>query len=563
MAGLGDLRQALIDQVDWDPAPSADGVRRLNSYLDRATQQLALEAPFVFHEESVRFRTQTNVEPTLATDTISVMTDTTPSTTPVNPWTFTTNLDRSTTSVAAWKPDRTWDGRWIDVLDATTEAVLHRTQIQSVSWYNDGSNDLVKIVVKTPIDTERHGTGPFTWRVYTPVYWLQDDIVDVKNIRIIDNTQRSPIMVISPKDAEDLAFDSTDNINSPGLPSYAWEAGHFQLKGPNTSVLAELASDTSGQRWIGPEPPGKFSYIITYTWGKRDSEYQNAGAGYWAGSMTRWQNLGSGSSNSPDEYSRDRAKEPLWESPPSPISAEVTVSPPGTPSTTVPGVKLTFPNINYQLGHFMVGTETAATAFNRANSGLSGWHIRIYRRRHTEDFTNYTGFGNNQAGQSIDVLSRLDIDDAYYLLAEHNAGDVNSTNIFDTGEILPDYRRRLRDVHGYRGVMLHPMPDAEYDMEVRCVRRPPRLVSDQDAPKIHAEARDLIIYKASTYAYEHMGQPGNAARSEAKYTDLLMTARKRYGDMRPADTPVYRRKARASRIRGTRLFNHIDESSSS
>ncbi|NIN66711.1 MAG: hypothetical protein GTO63_18890, partial [Anaerolineae bacterium] len=47
---------------------------------------------------------------------------------------------------------------------------------------------------------------------------------------------------------------------------------------------------------------------------------------------------------------------------------------------------------------------------------LSGWHVRIYRRRHTANFTNYQFLSN--VGREANSLNKMDIPDQYFLLAE-------------------------------------------------------------------------------------------------------------------------------------------------
>lgn len=560
MASLDDLRQTLFDRVDWDPGASEEAVRRVNGFINDALEQAVLDAPFLFYEDSVRFRTQPSVEPTLVLDGLTVITDTTPANTPENPWVLTTTLDRSTSGVVAWKNDRTWDGRWLDIMD-TSGNVLHRTRIQSVSFYNNGANDLVKVAITTPIDHETHGTGPFKYRVYTPVYWVRDDVIEVRNARLLTDDTRQSLSFITQEDAEYNSLVGDDSVDTEGTPSLIYRRGNFTLPGPNTAPLAEIGDPAElTERWQGPEPPGKFSYRITFTWGKRSSEYQSAGPGWWAGPLDNWTATGPGSSGTDKAWAEDRSKEPLWESAPSPISAEVTVSAPATTSTTVGAVKLTLPNIEYMLGYLLAGTTSAATAFERASTGLSGWHVRVYRRRHTEDFTNYTGFGNNQLGQSIDSLVKLDIDDSYYLLAEMAIDDINGGVIWDYGRILPDYRRKLRSVHGYQGIQMWPWPDAEYDVELRVLKRPERLTSGSDVPHIRSELQDLILTYAMSYLYGMIGDPAESMKSMRDYESQLAKARKRYGDARPASQPMRMTRTRASGFRRRRaMWNRINE----
>ncbi|NIN66712.1 MAG: hypothetical protein GTO63_18895, partial [Anaerolineae bacterium] len=70
-----------------------------------------------------------------------------------------------------------------------------------------------------------------------------------------------------------------------------------------------------------------FSYLVTYTWGKRDSQFRNPGPGFWDASPLDSWDYADASGNSNELWARNRSREPLWESAPSPISEEVTVTP--------------------------------------------------------------------------------------------------------------------------------------------------------------------------------------------------------------------------------------------
>jgi hypothetical protein len=554
MATLADLRQNLIDQVDWDPAPNSKAIARIDGFIDRACQQIAQEAPFLFHESEVRFRTVAPVEPTLATDTISMKSETT--TMPVNPtrnpWAFETDLAIGTTDAVVWKTDRTWDARWIDFMDSD-DLVLHRAQIRAVA---DASAALLpaawgtgyRVTIDRPIDWETHGTGPFKYRVYSPVYWLHDDIMEWRSGRILGENQITALEVMGQRQAEVLGFLETEDEQTGGtIPRYLYRRFHHQMPGSNTAAVLSLGNDaTPGEQWLGPEPPGTFSYVYTLTWGKRDREYQAGGIGQWDTGNPLFD---TGHSSVATRYSDNRKSEPVWESAPSPISAEISTTTMTEAADIIGAVKLQLPNIAYEQGFELEGLQGSGTVFQRFGESLGGWHIRIYRRRHAADFVEYhtLGTGFKGVGVSVSNLNALDIQDKYYLLAEV-PGDQDTW--FDTGEILPDVSRPLRDVHGYQGVRFFPVPDEEYDIAVRVIKRPPRLVSNRDAPLIHAEAQDLIIYKALVYFYEHTKDVQMSERSRGMYTDRLRTLRKTFGDLRPESQVIYKRPARVNRRRG-------------
>jgi hypothetical protein len=124
--------------------------------------------------------------------------------------------------------------------------------------------------------------------------------------------------------------------------------------------------------------------------------------------------------------------------------------------------------------------------------------------------------------------------------------DVNEGRFIDDGSIIPDYRRRLRDVNGYQSMRLHPPPNSEYDVHMRVVRRPQRLVSSTDAPRIHAEAEDVIHYLALTYLYEHLKDPSGVVRAKALYDEKVAFVNKRYGDLRPPGGKMQMQPVRAT-----------------
>jgi hypothetical protein len=148
-------------------------------------------------------------------------------------------------------------------------------------------------------------------------------------------------------------------------------------------------------------------------------------------------------------------------------------------------------------------------------------------------------------GQTIDSLSKLDISDKFYLLAEVRIDDINDGVFLDDGRYIPDYLRPLREIHGYQAIQLYPKPDARYEVDVRCVRRPEKLVDDTDAPRIHAEAVDVLIHRALMLLYEHQGQAQLAELARARYNDNLAVLKKRYASQKPSHIPTARRMARA------------------
>tara|TARA_S200002703_G_scaffold158192_1_gene167919 strand:+ start:6339 stop:8099 length:1761 start_codon:yes stop_codon:yes gene_type:complete len=573
---LKDIRNALFSQTDWAPTQSPEAVTRVNDFINRAYNDVCLEAPFLFFESQVKFATQVDAVPKIPADTISVsvLDSTAPMETAAeNPWVFEQNVDIGTAGAIVWATDRSWDGRMleIEVTDPTTNrTVTYRNTIRSV-WKKAlvGGAFRYRLSVVTPWPYQKMGKGPFKYRIYSDNYYLPDDVVQVKSMRLWHQNRNWPLDVIGQEDAERYSFADSPRVVSHGLPRTIFRREHKQIQGPAVAPDVTLAPNSQLYRWIGPEPAGTFEYVITYCWGKRDTQFRNPTMGYHLGYADTWENDQEGFEGAltdvgqPIKSSQNRFREPLWESAPSPVSVQVVVPPPIGAGVAGPSVQIVLPNIEYMQGFLMTGTQNSNTglqAFARQNLRESGWHVRIYRRRVTANFANYnllqtippSAPGREDGGAEVTGLQKLDLPTAFFLLAEFRIDDTNEGVFFDNGRIVPDYHRRLRDTHGYQAIKMYPYPDQRYEVDVRCVRRPPKLVDNQDAPLVHAEAIDLIIHRALMFLYENMGNPQMSQLAKGRYDENLLTLSKRYGDLRPPQVPVLRRFSRANTSFGQR-----------
>jgi len=573
---LKDIRNALFSQTDWAPTQSTEAVARVNGFINRAYNDVCLEAPFLFFESEVKFATQVDAVPTIPTDTISVsVLDTTApmEANAENPWVFEQDVNVGTANALVWETDRSWDGRTleVEVTDAATNrTTTYRNTIRAV-WKKalKGGGARYRLSVVTPWPYQKFGKGPFNYRIYSDKYYLPDDVIQVRSIRLWHQNRNWPMDVIGQEEAEEYSFADSPRVVSHGLPRTVFRREHKQIPGPAVAPDAALSPNSQVYRWIGPEPAGTFEYVITYCWGKRDIQFRNPTMGYHLGYADSWENdqepfEGSLSDlGRPIKSSQNRFREPLWESAPSPVSAQVVVAPPPDQAVATASVKIVLPNIEYMQGFLSTGSQLTTAGlqtFLRQNFRESGWHVRIYRRRVAANFTNYffmktiapTAPGREDGGAEIAGLQKLDLPTAFFLLAEFRIDDNNQGIFYDDGRITPDYHRRLRDTHGYQAIKMYPYPDQRYEVDVRCVRRPYKLVDDQDAPLVHAEAVDLIIHRALMFLYENMGSPQMAQLAKSRYDENLFTLSKRYGDLRPPQVPVLRRFSRAKTSYGQR-----------
>jgi len=651
---LAEIRTRIFNQIDWAPTTSTEAVTRTNGFINRAYEQLCLEAPFCFFESEVKISTEPDVKSnddcstangitiglvpvieasgvgiadrlvfqdevlgatSVGTPTRRYITERSlgPPNLPLgaattqdtsesvrafnpNPWVLSWNFSGNP---ANWQQfvnaggiippiDGSWDGRNIDLYGP--DGKWHTNRVREI-WCEFDSDDLATanllyfIALWYPFPAEQFQDWneiTYKYRVYTEEYYFPDDMIKAHSIVINDDQRSYPVDIILQEEAEQ--FSLTDHFEmANGLPSVAYRRSHFQLPAPNTAPLVSLHTWEVDQLWRGPEPAGKFSYMITYCVGARDLYNRNPGPGMFDENYTNnlyqtspplnpsWRPTLPGSGAAviyPNAAVSNRFREPLWESAPSPISSEVTVTtgPPPDPEPVGHGFAVTIqvPNIAFMLGMLGQGTYAiplpSILPFKRMFADHCGVHVRIYRRRHTQDWTNYGNLDDqppNGAEGAVytslvanatlfnEPAGHIEISDSYYLLAAIQVTDSNRGIFIDDGQMHPDYNRRLRDVHGYQSMGLYPVPSRKYDFKIRCLRRPPKLVDDQDVPLVHAEACNALIDLAASYWYEAEGVPEMALRMRERYDRGIFDLKKRYGNLQSQANPHLKRLSRA------------------
>lgn len=507
---LKDIRAAVFSQADWGPKQSIDAKGRVNDFINRAYFQLALEAPFLFFEDTLQLATMPDKVGT-ATDTVSILTaalDTAGSPSGGGDrWV----IQRDALSLSdLWDITGRWDGRMLELEDSA--GTKYRRRIRHI-WTDSGTGKQ-RISLMTPW----HNTtdAAMTYRIYNEAYYMPDDVIQVNSIRLYHKNQDWPLTIVGQQEAEYLSFRDVPAQVAAGVPRTAFRAGHFQLDSP--TVAAKGSVSTS--EWIGPEHAGSFDYVFTYCWGQRDPTYRTPGIRTRLGTAEGgWQ-------------PGDSVVEPLFESAPSPMVTSSTTN-------TGMGIDLLFPSPGYLQGY---GQDADA------RYKMSGWYIRVYRRRTTID---------GQGAQAVSAQA-FSVGEEYpekadeFFLIYQFGDEAASFTFTDDGSYLPDYHKRLHEIHGYQGVSFYPRPDSRYEVEVRCTRRPRRLADDQEVPRIHVDSIDCLIHKTLVLLYEAQGNIQLADRALSRYDNNIFTLSKRYGDLRYPAEPVLKRPARAGRIANTR-----------
>ena len=576
---LKEIRDAMFAQADYSPSSSPEATSRVNGFINRAYNTLALEAPFLFFESKAQLATEPDVsskggKEAVAGDRIQLQGTTAPGGAK-DPWTWKvtyTGAEASTHdgNFTYWKTDRSWDGRMIEI--TTADGTRIHNQIRTVWKETEGLTFRYTFTLVHPWDTETYddGTGTisgfagFKYRIFTDAYALPDDVIELKSARLRDVDMNYPLSVFGQAEAEQRQLDGPPSQVASGMPRVIFRRGHQKLMGPAVAPEASkfTTKDGSGdfiRPWIGPEPPGQFEYKVTYTWGKRDSEFMLPGLGQWNDVASPFNNTdqtflpkspGTGTtlSNTPLNAVRNRYREPRFESAPSPVSGVVNHTHSSTASSASPyaSIRLSLPNVEYAAGFltkFFNGIGGTPTTYSRESLHQSGMHVRIYRKRTATYLESYSEVQLRAAGLHN---SQLDSAEDFYLLAEFRVDETNQGVFYDDGQIVPDYSRRLREVHGYQTFQFYPKPDSRYVTEVRCVMKPQTLAADEDTPVLHREAMSVLLERSMALFYENLGQPQLSALAMQRYREGLLTLSKRYGDLRPSGTPVLRRMTRAT-----------------
>jgi|7_EtaG_2_1085326.scaffolds.fasta_scaffold00204_7 hypothetical protein len=513
----GEIRTRILEQVDWQPDQSTSFTRKVDNLINRAYEQISLEAPFLFFEDECHIATQADAKNGSHTsDLLNVNTTdhyvlertlplgTTPASLPTGwtAWTYSYESKSGETGTDLG----TWDGRMIEL--ELSDGTVHRRQIREI-W--DEQKQDTTWVERITIDRHwpnRTDTG-MKYRIYTPQYELPGDVIELRSARIYGDTHYD-LRVQTQTDME--RFDYVDyRGEQAGRPVSIFRGKHFQVDAPQMKPSAQLQG---GGSWVGPDPAGEFEYCFTYVWGLRDEN------------LTR----NPGAMGSRDDVST--LKEPKWESSPSPTSAPINNQ---RGITGAEAVQLTLPNVDHLTNFYneVDGSGNIVAPIRRTRSGL---RKRIYVRRASsgtiasalgasskvDEFdSNRTSFDRDSANSVVVPTGRV-----FYLLAEVEGHTETYTH---DGKDIPDYYTRLKNTHGYQTIRFHPMPDARYVVDCRTLRRPQLLDHDQDAPRIPEEACEALIQKTLSLFYEIQGNAELSSLAVSKYTSQLTTLTKRYG----------------------------------
>jgi hypothetical protein len=482
---LTEIRTRVFEELDWEPSQSTTVKARVDRMINRALEQMVLDAPYLFEEEWL-LTTQPDFTPTVAGDTISVNGS--------DPWVFSRDITTYTTA-KKWDTDRTWDGRMIKITDS--DGVEHFRRIRHV-WEVTNPFGIVTQYLSIDIPWVDTTSSNLKYHIYTDAYYYGKRFAEVDTVRLHVAGDTTPLEWMTTNEVENYAGrDLPGTYPTSTNPRVAYPLPAMELLTPNTAPT--LTAPEQGT-WAGPRLAGKFQYVYTYVWGLRDEDQARRGPTLSTSSATRRHTT-------------------LWESAPSPVSAEVTRTNSQAP------IIVNMPNIDFELGFF----NGAAAPPRNAKTGI---YKRIYVKRLTEDTTSPPSGAPN----------RHDIRDQYYLIAEVS-GDTNTYT--DNGSDIPDLYTPVRDDTRYQGFGLYPRPSTEIEVKVRGVVHPDKLVSDNDTPKLPGLAIEALVHRVMVMMLTREKNYNGSELAKRRYGELMDKCNARYGAGTSASEPVRKRLARA------------------
>jgi len=407
---------------------------RIKSGINLALNKFSLEAPGAFYpveEHVVLYADQTTAGTSRYLMRVSA-----------DPWVLdfrdATGAAFSVLGTDDWLPVTT--GEWAGIMHLEVQdedGVWHRRQSRSFWFEDSGGVRYYYVSLDRPFPVGSN-SAKMAFRIHQPAFYTRDDVLRMDSCMAWDgnNVKAQPVSAGSADLLGMVDYQGGDT----GFPEFVVNSSHFQLPAPNfTPTVVEDIKNA----WTGPESEGSFIFKYTYVRGKRDNEWQES------------EGLG--------------VNDPMWESAPSPASAEVVQATPGR-------LVVQLPNVDWMQSFDIAGTKRQTH---------SGWRKRVYVAR--------TGVLSLGVGLEANVESA----GIFYLLGEV---DGSVTTFVWYGEVTPDYSRRLRHSTGYYAWKVWPHQDQRYELDLRVCRTQEELVASTDTPRVKPQASSVLMELCLYYA---------------------------------------------------------------
>jgi hypothetical protein len=393
-----------------------------------------------------------------------------------------------------WLPTVTgvWDGvMWLEVQEPVS---LRWIRMQSFEWWTVPGNGAANDEYYVSIDKPWRNTTDLAmaFRISQPELIFPGDI-DGPHVRgrIFDDS-RYHVKCISDSDAR--VRDLRDHRGQDrGPPAVVWPDRESRMQPPYHAPTITYGLDST---WLGPVQEGDFRFFYTWAWGRRSKPWGEA---------------------------HSLISDPVWESPPSPISAVATHAGANAGLSII----LQASNIDAMMGFDVLGA---------LSEGRSGRRIRFYVMRDAI----YTG--------GAGTYNEVETAGIPYLLDEVEPATGSPTARYTwTGAVLPDYSRRYRRSSSHRAWLMFPQPDSDYEIDFEVYRKPREIVSDRDVVPVREEIGIVFHY----LLLSHMCMiDGSDMKSSDHYRVLAWTTLQRIRSAKPVGSGVISGRAYGGSGRG-------------
>jgi len=336
-------------------------------------------------------------------------------------------------------------GCWVPKVDGSWDGIMHlEFQDALGTWHRRQSREWWNYVdpagnIHYYVSIDRPYTAPFAkdlmvFRIVQPFLYCRSTVRKILSVTPWDPSTKRPLVPIAEtsllqQGLYDIRGDSTCDIPS------TWSAGpDHQLPHPLMTPVVTLTPP--GMNWTGPHNPGTYRFAYTLVHGRRGREWQTQPGG--------------------------SVMDPTWESHPSPPSIAITNP---TAGGTARQIIIGLPDTDFSLNF----GDATTLRYSR-----TGYRKRIY--------------------VCIDSIEKsapwthpyVEVDGNIYYYLDEVDGAVTAYNW--TGSVIPDRLRRMPYSTGYSSITTWPTPTRDNILDLRVIRNPQTLMTDQDTPRLAPDA---------------------------------------------------------------------------
>ena len=414
---LSELRLAVLSSLDWAPTQSSTFIAELDRFIWQAARRLDTLTPSLLWATERMWLQPELRNAAYATDRLRVYsTDA-----------LVLERPRDLTNHTPWDFTGLYDS-W-NIWARTSTGVTHRFRAHEF-WY-DAETGYERVSLDKPFPIS-NATG-LTWRLFQDPWPLPPDVVNLVDVRIWSPTSERSFAVRGVPERE-MEMSRNLGVSATGSLPYQWCRGPARRMQPPRTAPAVTNAGTGVA--LGDDM-GVWEYCTTIGWGVRDLDAKDPHGNY----------------------------DPAWESPPSPVSAQATMTAGAGGAITV-----SWPAIDYPMHYAGLPSTGAARTFR------SGHYTILYGRRVSDTET-----------PPIDELA------GFHRLAI--SADTPGSYVHDGSQQLV-YARPLSAQAAVPTLRFWPTPNVRSEVDLRVVKAPTPINVAADVLPIPPEAVEIVILDA-------------------------------------------------------------------